>query len=298
MPHFLLALARVAAAQDFSADLGWAPLPCVDPVMTDPYRDESGALGERDLVGDDDAPTGLRAVDDAFAYFRVRLDDDAAPNGAARPFAWGIELDADGDTRTYEALVLVNGLDEQVLLYENTEVTLIDDPTDPPDAVAFAEHPLAERTRSGEAGSSTYGDDADYFLDVAVSWDELATVGLSRTSPLVAWYATSSTDTSLNGDFACHDGTSGRDKSLSEAAGSGTVLDPEADTDGDGYTDAVEVETGTDPTDGGSVPEDLPLDALLLEGGGGCASAGGAAFPSGALVGLLAALRRRARPKR
>lgn len=293
----LLALSTWAAAQEFPSD--WEPLPCVDPVMTDPYRDEAGATGERDLVGDVDAPTGLRAVDDDFVYFRMRLDDDPTPGGQGRPFAWGIELDADGDTRTFEVLILVNGLDDEVELYENTEVTLLDDPTDPPDAVAYAVHALADRARSVEADSA-YGDDPDWFLDVAVSWDELATVGVERTTPLVAWYATSSTETSLNGDFSCHDGATDGDKSLSEAGGSGTVLDPEADTDGDGFTDAEELAGGSDPRDEASVPPETPGDTAeegekLLEGGGGCATVGAPGSAVGAAMAALVALRARRR---
>jgi outer membrane protein OmpA-like peptidoglycan-associated protein len=60
-------------------------------------------FGERRPIAPNDTPAGLRAVDDGFAYFRVRLDDDPMPNGTGRPFAWGIELDADGDTATFEA---------------------------------------------------------------------------------------------------------------------------------------------------------------------------------------------------
>jgi DNA-binding winged helix-turn-helix (wHTH) protein len=144
-------LAGPAAAQDFSA-AAWAPLPCRGHLMDDPYRDESGAFDERDLVGDQGLPAGYRAVDADFAYFRLRLDRDPMPGGDPRPFAWGILLDRDGDLATYEAQILVNGIASQVELYANTVTTLPDDPTDPPDDPPVATWPLAGAARSVERG--------------------------------------------------------------------------------------------------------------------------------------------------
>jgi hypothetical protein len=290
----LLALLVPASAQDFPPDPAWVPLPCSDGVMTDAYRDEAGAADERDLVGDADGPTGLRAIDADFAYFRMRLDQDPLPGGVPRPFAWGIELDSDGDRTTYEVLILVNGLDDAVFLYANTEVTLPDDPADPPDEVPLAEHPIAGFARTVTAAGSSWGGDPDVFLEVAVPWVDLARADIFPFTPLVAWYATSSTDTSLNGDFSCHDGSSGDDPSLSDSDGPGTVLDPDADSDGDGFSDVVELAEGSDPMDGGSVPAGVDPDAPLLEGGGGCRSAPVAA-PPWLVAALLLARRRRDR---
>jgi len=275
-----------AAAQSFPADDAWVPLTCRDGVMTDAYRDEPVAVDERDLVGDPAGPTGLRALDADFLYLRLRLDDDAAAGGALRPFAWGFELDSDGDYTTYEVLIAANGIDEEITVYQNTVTTLPDDPTDPADEPPIATYPFATHGRSAVA-ATTFGGDPDAYLDFAVAWSDLAQVGLDPSSVVTAWAASSSSKSSLDGDFACHDGSSG-DPVLSDIASDPTTIDPsQQDTDGDGYTDQTENGAGTDPTDPNSHPGGDP-DAPLLEGGGGCAVAGGGDAATLALV--LAAL--------
>ncbi|HYX90159.1 MAG TPA: hypothetical protein VE782_01250, partial [Myxococcaceae bacterium] len=82
-------LGLAARAQTFPAESSWVPLRCGSEVMTDPYRDESGAVGERDLIGDANAATGFRAADAQYLYLRMRLDQDPIPGGTVRPFAWG-----------------------------------------------------------------------------------------------------------------------------------------------------------------------------------------------------------------
>ena len=90
----------------------------------------------------------------------------------------------------------------------------------------------------------------------------------------MVWAASSSNANSLNGDFACHDGAGG-DPTLSGIAPPPTVLDPDRDSDGDGYTDRVEIEAGSDPNDASSVPTTPVGDgaagtSLTMQGGGGC----------------------------
>jgi hypothetical protein len=163
-----------------------------------------------------------------------------------------------------------------------------DVPTDPPDEPAVAAWPVLGRVRSKTA-ESLWGDNADYWLEIAVPWEELGVLGVLPILPVHVWVATSSTATSLNGDFACHDASTGVPPSLS-GSGGGTVLDPEVDSDGDGFSDRVEVEEGSDPMDPSSTPEGEP-DSPLLEGGGGCRSV--PARPSWLLMLLVALFRRR-----
>ena len=66
---------------------------------------------------------GYRAVDDDFLYLRMRLDQDAAPEGTLEPF-WGRRIRfLDDDRETYELLALVDGITGNVLLYRNTDTT-------------------------------------------------------------------------------------------------------------------------------------------------------------------------------
>jgi hypothetical protein len=269
--RLIIAWSWTAWAQDFpEGDGAWRVLPCGDEPMTDPWRDEPGASDERDLVGDESGPTAARSADEDFVYLRMRLDQDPMPGGDARPFAWAMLLDSDGELTSYEVLLQVNGISGMLELYRNTVTTEPDVPTDPPDEPALASWPLQGRVRSVIA-DSTWGDNSDFWLELAVPWEELDDVGILPISPVHVWVATSSTATSLGGDFACHDASSGGAPSLSDSGGEGTVLDPEVDSDGDGFSDRAEVEGGSDPLDPSSVPSGDP-DSPLLEGGGGCSS--------------------------
>lgn len=281
------ALPTSALAQEFPADDAYIPLSCGDQPMFDGFRDESGAEGERDIVGDAGAPAVLRAADDAYLYMRLRLDQDPVPGGALRPFAWGMELDLDGDATTYEVLIMADGTGGTggvVALYRNTATTSPNDPADPADAPPVASYEFATHGRSAPADSS-YGDTPDRFLDFAVPWADLMPLGVDRDTPILVWAASSSTAASLDGDFACHDGATG-DPALDDLASDGAVPDPVVDSDGDGFTDDEEAAEGTDPND----PNDIP--ASRLEGGGGCNTGGSdPATPALALLLALALLR-------
>lgn len=286
----VLATGGIAGAQAFPADDQWEPLRCEGQPMTDLFEDEAGALDERDIVGDTGAAAGMRAADAQFLYLRLRLDQDPMPGGAVRPFAWGMEIDLDGDVTDYELLVLVDGTGAggAVRLYRNTVTTVPNAPTDPADEPEVAMFPAATHARSRAAPGSSFGGDADFFLELAVPWSALMPVGLEPTTPIFVWAASSSTATNLNGDFACHDGRTG-EPALDEVASDQTIGDPTVDSDGDGFTDASEIAGGSDPSDPNSVP------AGRLEGGGGCKTSGG---PLSLAVGLaLLALIRASRTR-
>ena len=114
-------------AQTFPAT--FSPLYCARGFMIDGYRDQSGAVDERDLVGTPAEPAGFRAVDGQFLYLRLRLDASPVQGNGLRPFAWGFELSTDGDPTDYEILIAVDGAAETVALYRNTVTTV---PTAPP----------------------------------------------------------------------------------------------------------------------------------------------------------------------
>lgn len=284
-----VAFASSARAQSFPADDRWAPLPCGTSVMNDARRDQSGAIDERDIVGDDLAPAGFHAADATFAYLRVRLDEDPAPKGVPRPFSWGFAIDLDGDRATYEVLVIVDGTAKQVVVRKNSATTIANSPDDPADDPPIATFPFDTHARS-VATSSRYGGDADFFLDVAVPWSTLEPLGVTRTKPLRVWAATSSKATSLDGDLACHDGASGAPK-LSAVDSPPTTIDPVVDTDHDGWSDANEASAGTDPNNASSHPSGNPPvlgSSPVLEGAGGC-TFGHASSAGLSLTTLLAA---------
>jgi MYXO-CTERM domain-containing protein len=262
---------RELAAQTFPGDDAYAPLLCGSDPMTDLFRDESGAIDERDIVGDDGAAAGWLALDDDFLYLRLRLDADPAPGGAPRPFAWGMEFDLDGDLTTYEVLIRVDGNSGDVAVYENTVTTVPNDPNDPADEPPVADFDFATHGGSAAAAGSSFGGNDDFFLDIAAPWSALEPLGMTPSTTVVAWAASSSSRNSLNGDFACHDGSTG-EPSLSDIASDPTVPgDPDPPPPGSGDT--------------------------VLEGGGGCRTAGAGGGPLAWLaLAWLALLSRRRRP--
>jgi hypothetical protein len=295
-------LAGPAAAQTFPADeADWTALPCGKTLMTDPYRDESGALKERDIVGSLGAPAGFAASDDTFVYLRLRVDQDPAQGNKLQPFAWGIAISIDQDPQTYEILAMVNGKTSQVELYRNTTTTRPNDPADPADDPPVQSFPFSTHGRTEVAGGTSYGDDDDYFVVMAIPWSAFQPLGLTPTTKAIVWAGTSSSANTIDGDLACHDAAATA-PSLSGASDAYTVLDPVRDSDGDGYPDRVEIAAGTDPNDPQSVPTGEPALGVDLEGGGGCGISGwgarrgaaGAPFALLALsLSLLLLLRRR-----
>jgi hypothetical protein len=260
-----------ARAATFPGDASYVPLRCGNQVMTDPLADEPPALAERDLVGDGNAPAGLRAADAQFLYLRIRVDQDAAPNaGGVRPFGWGMAFDLDGNRANYELLVMADGITTPtgtVSVFTNHTTTLANDPADPADAPPVAVATFASTARSAAAGTAI-GGNGDFFVDIAVPWATLAPLGLDRDTPTYVWAGSSSVVGALDGDIACHDGAGGKPR-LDATASTQTTGDPTRD-----------------PGAGGT-------GELRLEGGGGC-HAGGSLGLAAALA-LLGVRRRRRR---
>jgi hypothetical protein len=262
--------AATAAGQVFPADDDWTALACGDRPMFDGVADEPQAVDERDIVGDDDAPAGFHALDDDFLYLRLRLEaDPVQASGALRPFAWGMGFDLDGDRTTYELLIMATGADQTVKLFSNDTTTIANSPADPADQPAVASYPFDDAGRSAAAGSS-FGGDADRFLDLAVPWADLEPLGLSPATTIAVWAATSTNGDRMDADLACHDGASG-EPTLDGTASDETT--PGAGGGGGG---------------GGGVAGDGELT-----GGGGCASGRGA--PAGAALWILVVLAGRVR---
>lgn len=263
-----------AHAASFPGDASYRALRCRGDVMTDPLGDQPPALAERDLVGDPAAAAGLRAADAQFLYLRIRLDRDPAPGGAVQPFAWGMAFDLDGDRTTYELLITADGIGSPngtVSVFTNQTTTLANSPADLADAPAAATFPFADAARAIAAGTRT-GNNADFFLDLAVPWTTLAPLGLDRDTRTYVWAGSSSVADALDGDLACHDGGTGGAARLGAIASDQTTGDPTR-------------EPGGGSGGGGG--------DLRLEGGGGCQAGGSVGL--GLALALLGLRRRSAR---
>jgi hypothetical protein len=293
----VLVIAGVLATTEAHAQVAFPPestfiaMRCGGGVMTDRRGDDPAALAELDLVGNAAEPAGLRSGDADHLYLRIRIDTTPVlPGGGLLPGAWGMAFDLDGDVQTYELLALVDAITAgapQVRLYENRTVTTPNDPTEPADSPAVATYPFDANGRFIPTGSKI-GGDTDFFVDFALPWADLRTLGLDRTTPVFVWVASSNAADALTLDFACHDRGGGAPV-LDQIVTDQTVGDPTVDTDEDGFTDAEEIENGSDPSDPNSVPPSR------LEGGGGCRVAGPADV--GAVIVLLAFVGKRRRTR-
>ena len=289
----LLLLSGTAWA-GFPASSAWEPLRHGGDPMGDPSFDQSGP-GRLDLVGDADAPVGFWYVDDAHLYLRMRVSEPPTDDASSYPLhgdAWGFLLDKTTTDDTYDyALVWTNhGVD--LRLYANNIDTgggLVD-PAD--EVIESWAAPMDEELAgivSAEVNDEGAGSDEDWFVDLAISRDDLERLtGINSAKPfrvtLATAYdpgATATGSTVLDTDLAGIDGATG---ALDDAESDAIIFDEDgdgldwieerdegtdpsdADTDDDGLSDREEVEeTGTDPThadtDGDGLSDGDEIDA-------------------------------------
>jgi hypothetical protein len=282
--------ANVAHAQTFPADGSWRVLFCADVPSFDLVADEPGATAERDVVGNTSSPALYYFADATHLFFRMRVNADPLDTGMLRPSGWAVEIDSDADRTNYETIAMVDGIaaPERVALSANT--TRTNSPADPPETliIAYAATTHARVVLATGPFASSFGGDADFFVDWAIDLSDLAARGIALDTAITVVMGTSSNVQAINEDVACHDGATGA-ATWSESAtdpvrpdgtaptdtdGDGLTDEEEADigtnpndpdSDDDGYTDDEEVREGTDPND----PNSFPSQATGVRGGGG-----------------------------
>ena len=261
----LLALAPPARAQapDFDA-APWVPLACA---AGDPAGDESPSAV--DLVGDATLRAAYQAHDASFLYFRYRVDGNPAGSGGFASYAWNALMQVpSGNPFQYQYELSLNGKSDAVEVWANTDASDIDfSPlfNDPSETKLFGTAagtlPLA---RFGVAGDgSTFGGNADYFLDFAFPVASLVSAGVITSGAdldgALFFPATATNPNNYNkGHLACPftpDATLAMDKSVAPALVPANAVTPVA------YTIAVRNDASVLAR--GVVIEDPTLPAYL-----------------------------------
>jgi MYXO-CTERM domain-containing protein len=188
--------ADAQAAPAFPADSAWVPLRGGGIVLGDPLND---AQGSRDIVGDSQNGAAFLFRDATHLFFRLRLDANPQRTPTDyESFAWGVEFDV-GTTAAYEYLAMVNGIDDRVLLLENTTPGAAGDPRDLAET-ELANYPVETHARSVQAGTN-FGGNPDYFIDWAINIQDLVAAGLDLNAPIRFIFGTSTNKQLINTDF-------------------------------------------------------------------------------------------------
>lgn len=235
----LLAASGAARAQTFPATDDWVPLRCGGVPAWDPLRDQPGAQGSRDVVGDADNPAGYIALDATHLFFRMRVDDGPTSRGVFDSFGWAVELDTDRVVTTYELLLMVDGIanPDAVTFSENTIQGTPDSPSDRAETL-LSSYDALTHARAVPAGS-TFGGDNDWFVDMALPLTDLFAAGVTAATPLVLFLGTSASASAITSDLMCNNGASDP-FTLTSTGTDVTTIDgdsPSGDSDGDTVPD-------------------------------------------------------------
>ena len=277
-----LLLPMAARAQNFPPDNAWLPLRCHNGVMDDAAGDVAGCTADCDVVGQGNLAAGYRYADSQYVYLRLRVAGDPQTGNVWHQRAWGFEVDTDGNPATYEILMVVCGITNQVQVYRNTSTSIADSPADPADSPAVASFSIATNARSVGAGSQL-GGGTDFFVDLAVPWGTLQPLGFGQNTSVRVWAGTSSACDSLNQDIAC-------------VSGAGTLSGSASDPGGFGGTGGTGGAGGAGTGGSGGVIGPVGQNGLEFEGGPSCAcSVGGRGESPVVLLLLLGLLIRRGR---
>ena len=200
---FLLALSilRPEAVSAFPADDNdWIPIYYGSAYMGDPDNDANPDWAN--LVGDATYPAVYTYNDGTYVYYRMRIDADPTGPGGLDSFGWGIQINTDADPGTYEYMVMIDGISEELRIGQNTNQTAYDDPSDKTEVDLWIEPLVNGVNYRVVSAPSNFDSDADFFLDFRFPYDTfLAFTGLTEESIVSYFIGTSNSTQNLTTDL-------------------------------------------------------------------------------------------------
>ncbi len=211
--------------------------------MTDASEDNATGDGQVDLVGSSTTPLFYWSSDGTDVFLRIRLDENpVSGTGFLRDSGWGVGFDLDAD-QVFDWVLSVDESIGTLELRENTTGAAGSRGDTSSNVIEISGAAFATgEVRVVTAGSNITGD-ADYFMDIEVSWADLGSgLGVSDTASF---------------EMALFTGENGVEDFDSDVSGTGTRGDLSGawsdtvgfDQDGDGLTDAEEALFGSSPND-------------------------------------------------
>ncbi|UQA57846.1 thrombospondin type 3 repeat-containing protein [Polyangium aurulentum] len=210
----LLFLPSTAAARNFPQDAQWTPLTQMGVAVTDPDNDaqiEANVVGYVEKI--DTYAAAYVHSDDAFLYFRLRVDETVMHLGSYKATSWVCLIDTDASLNSYEFAAGVHGnilASDVVELRQNTMPTVNGNPKDKAETVV-ATYPVSTHAREAPA-TSMANMNPDFFIDWAVAKVDLAAAGVTDQTPLRIICGTSNDASSLAGDLISDIGDTTLDK--------------------------------------------------------------------------------------
>jgi uncharacterized repeat protein (TIGR01451 family) len=206
-----LALAVPSYALAWPVDSEWFPLTKSGGVFFDPAGD---AAGSRDIVGSDttvagsctaaSCPSAYIFNDGTYLHFRLRLNADPRGGGGLAPFGWGLLIDTNGVLTDYEWMIMVNGIanPDQIEIDRNVLQGAIDSPSDKAEVVSWSETAVENSNYRVPVADSTFGGNADYFLDFRIPYATFKFVtGITDATPIRLYIGSSNNAQVLSADL-------------------------------------------------------------------------------------------------
>lgn len=179
----------------------WKPVPTGATTFQD---DDTDFQTQINLVGPG-ADSAYIFNDGSNFHVRLRIDDTALNNqNQLKSFGWGVLFDVDGNLNSYEYMLMLDGISEELYIAKNTSPTSVGDPSDKAETILWQQAAAQGATgnfRVTLAGSNFSGD-PDYFLDFRAPYPVIkAALGIDDNDLIRLFFGTSASAQTLSKDL-------------------------------------------------------------------------------------------------